>query len=194
MFRHVVWTVLCCLRMPMLTPDWFSIAIRTPKSCFKTLLLQTCCVRNVWRSPLLAQIRKICARSECVTFYISSATAVRKVAVCVTVGAPHSGFPIETWRRKVVDHIGGVAHGSVFFANCGVHFLLVGSVWHILPPNGAVASVAHRTVILLSWFVVVVVVAVDDVVVVVVVVVVSQIGGCVVGHLICFCAVGILPL
>ena len=63
-----------------------------------------------------AKFRHICARSDYATFCTISATAVREVTVCVAFGAPHFGFPVATWRRPVVDNIGGVAHGSVFSA------------------------------------------------------------------------------
>ena len=56
----------------------------------------------------------ICVRSEYVTFCTISATAVREMAVCVTFGAPHFGFPVTIWRHPAVDHVGGVSHGSGF--------------------------------------------------------------------------------
>ena len=58
--------------------------------------------------------RHICARSEYVTFCTISAIAVREMTVCVTFGAPHFRFPVAIWRRPIVDHIGGVSHGSGF--------------------------------------------------------------------------------
>ena len=73
----------------------------------------------------------ICIRSEYATFCTISAIAVREMTVCVTFGAIHFGFLVATWRRPVVDYIGGVAHGSVISGIAVSNFVFVGGVWHV---------------------------------------------------------------
>ena len=88
-------------------------------------------------SRIGANSRNVCALLEYATFSTISATAVREMTVCVTFGAPHFGFPVATWRRPVVDHVGGVAREGVFSAMGVFLFLLVGGVCCIWPSKCA---------------------------------------------------------
>ena len=72
-------------------------------------------VRNVWRPPLRPEIsHHLRPFRICYVLYHLSDCCARNACVRVTFGAPHFGFPVAMWRRRAVDHIGGVSHGSGF--------------------------------------------------------------------------------
>ena len=70
------------------------------------------------------QFGNFCDRSEYVTICIISATIMREVTVCVTFGAPRSGFPLVSCRRPILAHMANLAHGEHFGQRANV-FLCV---------------------------------------------------------------------
>ena len=70
------------------------------------------------------QFGNFCDRSEYVTICIISATTMREVTVCVTFGAPRSGFPLVSCRRPILAHMANLAHGEHFGQRANV-FLCV---------------------------------------------------------------------
>ena len=61
-----------------------------------------------------------CDRSEYVTICIISATTMREVTVCVTFGAPRSGFPLVSCRPPTFAHMANFAHGGRFWQYANV--------------------------------------------------------------------------
>ena len=66
------------------------------------------------------QFGNFCDRSEYVTVCIISATIMREVTLCVTFGAPRSGFPLVSCRRPTLAHMANFAHGEQFGQHANV--------------------------------------------------------------------------
>ena len=87
------------------------------------VVLQDCVVAELvlsvtFGAPVCGlQIDNYCTRSEYATFPTLSAIGVREMAVSVTFGALHFGFPVTLGRRPLVDNTSGTQAGCGFSTN-----------------------------------------------------------------------------